>query len=100
MSDSSPNRVTFERALKRGKTRPKRHREGGQHQEPSQRLEQHQELPLMDSMSERGKLGKRLHVKHAEGSQVLKTLGSTRSTPPPPPPTDVPLAISPLRPSQ
>ena len=88
MADSSPNCVTFERALKREKARQKRHRQGGQHQELSQRLQQHQELPLMDSMPKK----KKSQVKHTEGSQVLNTLGSAR-----PPPTAVP--PEPLRPS-
>ena len=51
----------------------------------------------MDSINKRKKLGKKSRVKHAEGSEVLKALGSTRSAPLPP--TEVPPAVWPLRPS-
>ena len=48
MADSSVNRVTFERALQREQTRQKRYRQGGQHQELNERLQQHEEIPLMN----------------------------------------------------
>ena len=99
MAESSPNRVAFERAIKRENARQKRHRKGCQHRELNQHLEQHQEHPLIDSLPTlKKKARKKSQVKHAEGWQVLHTFVSARSAPPPPPPTNVPPAFSPLRP--
>ena len=42
MAESSHKPITFDRALQREKARQKRHRQGGKHQELSQRLDQHE----------------------------------------------------------
>ena len=100
MTDGSPNLVTFERALKRERNPVrKKHRDGGQHQELNEGLEQHHARTLVMNNLPHKKAQLRAQVKYTEGSQGLNTLGSIRPSPPPLR-MDVPSSLLPLRSSK
>ena len=80
MAESSHKPITFDQALQREHTRQKRHCQGGKYQELSQRLEQHEEIPLVQPKR------KKIPAKETllKDSPVLNTLGPAPVHPPPP----------------
>ena len=92
MAKSSHKPITFDRALQRENAHQKRHHQGGKHQELSQRLDQHEEIPLVQPKR------KKIPAKEIllKDSPVLNTLGPAR---PPSPSKEVASALSSLRPT-
>ena len=92
MAESSHKPITFDQALQREHTRQKRHCQGGKYQELSQRLEQHEEIPLVQPKR------KKIPAKETllKDSPVLNTLGPAR---PPTPSKEVASALLSLRPT-